>query len=255
MPRLLHCPHCLAEFPFADWQRAATCPRCERRLSFFEASGQVAPSDDVAPAEGVGGADEAAQAEAARAARAAAIAQAPIVALPTIVNMTARAATMSVPAPGTHPAGVNTFFGKPLAWSRGWTIVLVVWLLAAAGLTVIRLEMGHLTALDGRERAAITTVEHGELEPGVSYSHALDLLASRVDPLAVLTSARSTARWYVFDRSWENRLYVYWQIPGYQPLSWTVQGDTASADGETALILKAAVRGSAEQTASPAPTL
>ena len=248
MARLLHCPYCLADFPFADWQRAATCPSCDRRLTFFEASGQAAP------AGGWNATEDVEEGRAIRSAHAAAIAQAPVVALPTIVGMTSRAAAVPVP-PGAHPAGTKTFFGKPLGWTRGWTMIVVIWLVVAAGLTAIRLEMGHLTALNNREAAAITAVERGQLEPGVSYGHALDLLATRMDPLASLTGARSDARWYVFDRSWENRLYVYWQLPGYQPLVWTVQGDTPAADGETMLVLKAAVHGSQQQTSTQGPDL
>ena len=42
MARLLSCPHCHAEFGFEEWAKAASCPSCGRRVSFFEANGQAA---------------------------------------------------------------------------------------------------------------------------------------------------------------------------------------------------------------------
>jgi hypothetical protein len=261
--RLLHCPYCQAEFPFADWQRAATCPSCDRRLSFFEATGQAAP-DVTAPAvrrqaaaetgaaagqaagmpgaenAGLGIEDEAAL----RAARLAAIAQAPAGMLPAMVGMATRATTMDLNSARLAPPQGRTFLGKPLGWTSGWTIVLATWLVVGAALVLARIDMGHLTALSARESAAITAVERGQLETGVTYSHALDLLAARVDPLAKLTgqtNSRARARWFAFDRPWEKRVYVYWEYPGYVPLAWTVGGGEVKPDGDTAKTLKDAV--------------
>jgi len=59
MARLLSCPHCHAEFAFEEWAKAASCPKCGQRVSFFEANGGAAPQS-FAPASA-----EAALAEAA----------------------------------------------------------------------------------------------------------------------------------------------------------------------------------------------
>jgi hypothetical protein len=43
MARLLSCPHCHAEFGFEEWAKAASCPTCGQRVSFFEANSRAAP--------------------------------------------------------------------------------------------------------------------------------------------------------------------------------------------------------------------
>jgi hypothetical protein len=164
--------------------------------------------------------------------------------LPAMVGMATRAATLDLDAARVPATSGRTFLGKPLGWTSGWTIVFAIWLVAGAALVLARIDMGHLTALSARESAAITAVERGQLEAGVTYSHALDLLAARVDPLAKLTgqtNSRARARWFAFDRPWEKRIYVYWEFPGYVPLAWTVGGGEVKPDGDTAKVLRDAV--------------
>ena len=52
MATALTCPHCQAQFGFDDWSKAASCPACGRRVSFFAASGR--PEPEGGPAEGDG---------------------------------------------------------------------------------------------------------------------------------------------------------------------------------------------------------
>ncbi|HZL65241.1 MAG TPA: hypothetical protein VFD50_09930 [Thermoleophilia bacterium] len=144
----------------------------------------------------------------------------------------------SLPAP---PPLERTFFGKPLRWTKGWTVVVVVWALVAVSLAVVRMEMGHLTVLSPRERGAITQVERGRLQPGVTCGQALVLVLARMG------SSAGAPRWYVQDRPWEHRVYVDWQL-GADVLSWGVsyKGQVTPSPA-TALILKEFER------AGPAP--
>ena len=60
----------------------------------------------------------------------------------------------------------RTFAGKPLGWTRGWTVVVLVWAVAAAVLVAARVEVGHVTALSAREAAAIDAVEASKVAAG-----------------------------------------------------------------------------------------
>lgn len=267
----LHCPLCGAEFDFAAWSRAASCPQCGRRVRFEDAAAAPAPPPAAPPPV----------------AQPAPVAQpvpspivppqpAPVPPQPGVVPPPPSAATLApatgapppapqplaVPAPQPLPPaammgaavtaapvlGPRTLFGKPLAWSLGWTIVVVVWALVATGLAAVRLDMGHLTVLSSRERSAIATVQHGDLQPGVTYSQALTAVVKRFG------APGEQARWYVQDRPWEKRVYVLWELDGQAQLTWMVADDgrvTASAD--TTLFLKEVwkIRGSPQTPQVP----
>ena len=113
--------------------------------------------------------------------------------------------------------------------------------LAAVALAVVRVEMGHLTVLSPRERGAISQVERGHLQPGVTYGQALVLVLARMG------ASEGSPTWYVQDRPWEHRVYVDWQL-GSDVLSWGVSyRGQVTPSPETALILKEFER------AGPAP--
>jgi hypothetical protein len=218
MPATLKCPKCGETFDFAAWSSKASCPHCGARVRFEEAA--------AAGAEAANGLGPVA-AEAVRQS------PAPPEARPAVAPVSA-----ALPAP---PPLERTFFGKPLHWSKGWTVVVVVWALVAVSLAVVRTEMGHLTALSPRERGAISQVQRGRLQPGVTYGQALVLVLARMGASA------GTPAWYVQDRPWEHRVYVDWQL-GADVLSWGVSyGGQVTPSPETALILKEFER------AGPAP--
>jgi DNA-directed RNA polymerase subunit RPC12/RpoP len=218
----LKCPRCGETFDFAAWSSNASCPHCGARVRFEEAAAAGAAGGAAA-----GGASSPGAAEAGTPAPASSPA-APAV------------APVSAPLPSAPPTE-RTFFGKPLRWTRGWSIVVVVWVLAAVALAVVRVEMGQLTVLSPRERDAISHVERGHLQLGVTYGQALVLVLARMGASA------GTPTWYVQDRPWEHRVYVDWQL-GADVLSWGVSyGGQVTPSPQTALILKEFER------AGPAP--
>jgi len=75
--------------------------------------------------------------------------------------------------------------------------------------------VGHLTVLSPRERGALSHVERGRRQPGVTYGEALVLV------LAPTGASAGTPAWYVQDRPREQRVYVDWQL-GADVLSWGV---------------------------------
>ncbi|MEI6726549.1 MAG: hypothetical protein WCN81_10070 [Actinomycetes bacterium] len=217
MPAALSCPHCGQTFDFAAWSSNASCPHCGARVRFEEAAAAGAAAGGV-----VGGVAGGAGPGAVEAGTP-----------PPPVPPEARPTVAPVSAPlASAPPLERTFFGKPLRWTRGWTIVVVVWALAALALTVVRVEMGHLTVLSPRERGAISQVERGRLQPGVTYGQALVLVLARMG------ASEGSPTWYVQDRPWEHRVYVDWQL-GSDVLSWGVSyRGQVTPSPETALILK-----------------
>jgi hypothetical protein len=227
--RLLHCPHCGAEFPFSAWQRAATCPNCDRRLTFFEAVGSAPPTVAGGESPAVSESDAAAMA----AARAAAITAASAQDLSAIVAMTARAA---------------------LRWSGGFTALLVIWSVAAVCLLGLRLEVQRNALLTPGEQAAIVAVQRSQLERGVTYEKALEVFARSSSSLSLLRlSAKpsGSAHWVATDRPWQRSICVFWQHPGDAILSWTVQNGAVRATGATARLLRAAVTLAQQPSSSP----
>lgn len=225
MPAALNCPHCGEAFDFAAWSSNASCPYCGARVRFEEAAaaGAAAGGGSAGPGVAVaGGATADAGTGAADAGT-----------HPPPPRLEARPAVAPVSAPlPAVPSPERTFFGKPLRWTKGWTVVVVVWALAAIALAGVHVEMGHLTVLSPRERGAISQVERGRLQPGITYGQALALVLARAHASA------GTATWYVQDRPWEHRVYVDWQL-GTDVLSWGVSyaGQVTPAP-QTTLILK-----------------
>jgi hypothetical protein len=248
----LHCPHCGAEFPFSAWQRAATCPNCDRRLTFFEAVGSAPPTVAGGESPAVSESDAAAMA----AARAAAITAASAQDLSAIVAMTARAATIGSEAPrgDTIVSGRPLDAAKPLRWSGGFTALLVIWSVAAVCLLGLRLEVQRNALLTPGEQAAIVAVQRSQLERGVTYEKALEVFARSSSSLSLLRlSAKpsGSAHWVATDRPWQRSICVFWQHPGDAILSWTVQNGAVRATGATARLLRAAVTLAQQPSSSP----
>jgi hypothetical protein len=133
-------------------------------------------------------------------------------------------------------------FGKPLVWTRGWAIVVAVWLVCALLLGLCRLQMGHLAALSPREAAAVSAVEHSRLAGGFSGSELLGQLASTyATQLFGPSVAGASPRWYAVDRPWEHRVYVLWEL-GPATLSFTVQSGTVRPDDSARLVLTIVAR-------------
>jgi hypothetical protein len=129
--------------------------------------------------------------------------------------------------------------GKPLRWSRGFTVVMIVWLAAGSLLLVSRLQMGHLTAWSGCEEAAVASVQRYEPDGAHSCAELLGVVATR------LTEGQGSprqARWYAFEREWEDRVYVVWEWSDRAALSFVVEGGAVRPDAETLLVLKNAAR-------------
>jgi len=156
-------------------------------------------------------------------------------------------------SPQTVPAG-RTVFGKPLRWSRGWTVVVAVWAVAAILLVSARIEVGRVTALSAREASAIEAVEASTADSGVAVggvegdglttAEALQLVLRRYGATAGDEDG-STARpqWFTMDRPWEDRVYVYWELGEYEPLAWAVDDDgTVTPDADTKLLLTGLAR-------------
>jgi hypothetical protein len=228
----LRCPHCAAEFDFAGWQKAAACPACGRRVRFEEA---------VAAAAGVAGAAAGAEAET-TAAQAAVVTPLPAgAARPSPPSSDVRSVpAAAAPAALGGSADTRTYIlGKPLGWTRAWTVVFLVWVAVASGLVVARVEVGHSAVFTPRERASIGAVQRAPLETGVTYGEAL----RRVEKLLGVSSA--SARWYVQDQAWGKVLAVHCVL-GQDDLSWTVSyGGRVAADPGTAGILKGLIKAGA----------
>lgn len=161
----------------------------------------------------------------------------------------AAGAAAADPGAPPRPAPAPTFFGKPLRATAAWAAVFLIWAATAGGLAAVRLDMGHLTALSQRERAAIAAVQRAELEHDVTNGEALALVLARFG--AVLGSE---PQWYVQDRAWEDRVYVTWELGTDLRLGWTVEHDgTVAAGAETELFLKQVVRASGPQSAPGLP--
>jgi len=226
MARLLSCPYCFAEFTLEDWARKAACPECGRRVTFFEASGAAA-----LPAEGAAG---------------------PLVAAPAGEP----GVPPNAPPPGgASPAGVpaetlvgapRTLFGKPLVWTRGWAVVLLVWAACAALLVVARVEMGQLTALTLEEQWALDEVPAATLPDGeTTYAAAVDKVVERTASVDSEAGGPAEMGWWAFTRSWEDRVYVVFgmQWPDGQTilLGWWMENGEIVADPETERFLREVV--------------
>lgn len=138
----------------------------------------------------------------------------------------------------------RTLFGKPLGWSRGWTVVVAVWVLVAALLVVARVGVGHVTALSAREAAAIDAVEAAEVGPGLTTAEALQLVLRHYGGTPTGDGGEvARPQWYAFDRPWEERVYVYWELGDYEPLAWAVDDDgTVTPEIETGVVLRGVAR-------------
>jgi hypothetical protein len=124
-----------------------------------------------------------------------------------------------------------------------------MWAGAAGGLAAVRLDMGHLTALSQRERAAIVEVREAELERDVTNGEALAMVLARFG--AVFGTA---SQWYLQDRPWEDKVYVTWEPGADLRLGWTVAYDGVVAPGaETKLFLKQVVRAGEPQSGPALP--
>jgi hypothetical protein len=228
----LRCPHCAADFDFAAWQKAASCPACGRRVRFEDAVASAA----AAPAPTVTAAGPGATATGREAAVSMPTAVGPTSPAPATTHAMAAAAAVPVSpavAAGDESAASSRYlFGRPLRWTRAWTAVLLVWAVAASGLVIARVEAGHGAVLTSRERGAIAAVQRAPLESGLAYGEAL----RRVEKRLGVSSA--SARWYVQDRSWEKELAVH-RVLGGDDLSWTVgYGGKVAPDPGTASILE-----------------
>jgi hypothetical protein len=149
------------------------------------------------------------------------------------------------------PLGVSsrrllTIGDKPLEWSRGWTIVLAIWLVVAAGLIAVRVEMGPVTVMTPTEHAAVGAVRAIKLPTGAATETVLRYAATHDLTLEGHVAAippGGTQMWYAFNRPWEHRIYVYTELPGTSMmgknvvLSWTVSNGVAQADGATRAVL------------------
>jgi hypothetical protein len=133
-------------------------------------------------------------------------------------------------------------FGKPLVWTRGWTVVCLIWFAAALLLGVLRLQMGHVAAFDQRELAAIGAVQDARLDGGPRYGDLLDFFARRVGPEVLGGSEPGWPRWYTFDRPWEHRVYVVWEYGRGFALDFFVEGGAVHPDDRTVLVLKRTAR-------------
>jgi hypothetical protein len=148
----------------------------------------------------------------------------------------------------------RTFLGKPLGWTRGWTVVVLVWAVAAAVLVAARIEVGHVAALSAREAAAIDAVEAsrvpedggeeaGGAEGELTTVEALQLVLKKYGAAATVEGGAARPRWYAMDRPWEDRVYVYWELGDYEPLAWVVDDDgTVTPDAETTVLLTGLAR-------------
>jgi hypothetical protein len=149
----------------------------------------------------------------------------------------------------------RTLLGKPLGWTRGWTVVVLVWAVAAALLVSARVEVGHVTALSAREAAAIDAVEASKVPAGgvggeaggaegeFTTAEALQLVLEKYGTTATAEGGAARPQWYAMDRPWEDRVYVYWELGDYKPLAWVVDDDgTVTPDADTTVLLTGLAR-------------
>jgi hypothetical protein len=293
MARLLSCPLCRAEFAFDEWARGASCPACCRRLSFLELgrvdrepAAAAAPVPGVAPAPAMptmtasapaplaaaptvpattpgspvatpAGADVFDPPAPASAAPPAAAPVAPAQVAPGSAAPVASGATWS--APLGQPPAVRcryTVGGKALHWTAGWTVVAVIWAIAAVGMVAVRVSMGPVTVMTPAETAAIDAVRQVKLPTGATTETVLRYAATHdltLEGHVATIPPGGTQMWYAFDRPWEHRIYVSTTLPGTSMmgtnvvLSWTVSGGTATATAAT----RAALTKTAETMAHP----
>jgi hypothetical protein len=133
-------------------------------------------------------------------------------------------------------AAPRMFFGKPLAWSRSWTAVVVLWVACASLLGVARLEMGHLTSFSAREVAAIQMVRGLRASDGERYGDLLHLLSTTyAHRMLRISDPLPTPSWYAFDRPWEHSVYVDWDFGGFT-LSFRVHDHTVTSDTTARLV-------------------
>jgi hypothetical protein len=148
--------------------------------------------------------------------------------------------TAQPPATIPPPPRERRVFGKPVRWARGWTVVLVVWLVAGAALLAARLDMGHLTAWSPREAAAVERVQAYSPD---SEHRTDELLAAVADALTVRYGyAGGPPHWYAFERAWEGKVYVVWEWRQGYALSFTVGDGEVHPDDEARLILRTVAR-------------
>jgi hypothetical protein len=165
------------------------------------------------------------------------------------VRFEAAAAAGAEAGESPQPAPARTLFGKPLHFTAAWAAVFLIWAGAAGGLAALRLDMGHLTVLSPRERAAIVDVRGAELEGGVVNGEALAMVLARFG--AVYGTA---PKWHVQDRPWEGKVYVTWELGADLRLGWTAAYDGTVVPGaETSLFLKEVVRAGQPQSAPALP--
>jgi hypothetical protein len=178
----------------------------------------------------------------------------PVAAPPPVAQAPSAAASRpaSIPVASSSSRGhVYTIGGKALEWSPAWTVVLVIWAIVAVGLVATRVDMGRLTVMTPGEIAAIAAVKQIKLPSGaptetvLRYSATHDLnLEGHIVPV----KPKAAQMWYAFDRSWEHRTYVYYELPGTSlignnvVLSWSVTNGVATADGVTRLALAKAAQ-------------
>ena len=260
MARLLSCPHCRAEFAFDQWARSASCPACGRRLSFLEL-GRV---EREVPAEAATVAPECVPATVASApvappvtsAASATAVAAPVLAAPasatSVASLTGSGATWSTPversAAGEHRYTVG---GKPLRWTAGWTVVAVIWAIAAVGMVAVRVSMGPVTVMTPAETAAIDAVRAVKQPTGATTETVLRYAATHdltLEGHVATIPPGGTQMWYAFERPWEHRIYVSTTLPGTSMmgsgavLSWTVSGNTVTPTAATRTALSKAAQ-------------
>jgi len=149
----------------------------------------------------------------------------------------------------------RTFLGKPLGWTRGWIVVVLVWAVAAALLVAARVEVGPVTALSAREATAIDAVEASKVPAGgvggeaggaegdLTTAEALQLVLKKYGTTAAAEGGAARPQWYAMDRPWEDRVYVHWELGDYEPLTWAVDDDgTVTPDAETKALLAGLAR-------------
>jgi hypothetical protein len=223
MARPLHCPHCEAEFTYADWQKNALCPNCGASVSFSAAAGLAQPEPAAA------------------------------------ANKVDRRERFRPP-----PGAVWSVAGKPLVWTRAWTVVVTIWVVVAVLLTIARVNMGRLTVVTPVEMAAITAVENAKM-PGSNYTYGEVLrylpkyfaIPSILKVLGAPTGKQPV--WYALDRPWDKTVLVAYEfetMSGTLRLAWTVTGSQATPDpGINTLsnLEKVEKAMAAPQTTTPSP--
>ena len=73
--------------------------------------------------------------------------------------------------------------GKPLVWTRGWTIVVAIWVVAAVLLFSARAGMGDLETFRPEDEAALDAVPVALMPDGeTTYGDALTTMDERLTP-------------------------------------------------------------------------